>query len=252
MKKSVTILLIVVCSLFAALLLFSTYKLLRITYEYKVSEKLYNGLADQVISAENPGSASESGQEVSPVNVDFGPLLAQSEDVVGWIYGPDTPINYPIVRAEDNDYYLHRYLDGSYNGGGIPFMDCQCPKDFSGANSIVYGHHMNDGSMFASLSNYREDGYYQAHPVLYLNTPTQNYRIDVFSGYVTDADSDTYTLGFSDSDAYLSYLDSMRTQSDFSADVEIAPEDRIITLSTCSYEYWDARYVVQGKLVPIG
>ena len=172
--------------------------------------------------------------------------------MVGWIYSPGTTINYPVVRAEDNDYYLHRYLDGSTNAGGIPFMDCQCPRDFSGANSIVYGHHMNDGSMFASLSNYREDGYYQAHPVMYLNTPTQNYRIDVFSGYVTDADSDTYTLSFGDADSYLAYLNSMRLQSDFAADVEISAEDRILTLSTCSYEYWDARYVVQGKLVPIG
>ena len=131
-------------------------------------------------------------------------------------------------------------------------VDCMCEKDFAGQNTVIYGHHMNDGSMFASLSKYRTEGYYEAHPVLYLNTPSQNYKIEVFAGYVTDAESDSYILGFSDEGDYLRFLADMKAQSDFDSPVELSSEDRIVTLSTCSYEYFDARYVVQGKLVPIG
>ena len=128
-----------------------------------------------------------------------------------------------------------------------------CASDFSSYNNIVYGHHMNDGSMFASLDGYRKTaGYYEEHPVMYLNTPTQNYRVDVFAGYLTDADSSTYTIVFPDEGSFLTYCRDMKAQSDFASDVVIEPGDRIITLSTCAYDWYDARYVVQGKLVPLG
>ena len=129
-----------------------------------------------------------------------------------------------------------------------------CAGDFSDYNSIIYGHHMNDGSMFASLDNYRKpDGQFaKDHMVMYLNTPTQNYRVELFAGYLTDADSNTYTSSFPDTSSFLLYCQEMKAKSDFPSDVEIQPGDRIITLSTCSYEWHDARYVVQGRLVPIG
>ena len=84
------------------------------------------------------------------------------------------------------------------------------------------------------------------------NTPGQDYRIDVFAGYVTDADSNTYIISFPDTSSFQLYCQDMKAQSDFASDVVIEPGDRIITLSTCSYEYYDARYVIQGKLVPLG
>ena len=106
----------------------------------------------------------------------------------------------------------------------------------------------------ASLDGYRKQGdaYYQEHPVLYLNTPTQNYRVELFAGYLTDADSSTYTVSFPDTSSFLLYCQEMKAQSNFKSDVEIQAGDRIVTLSTCAYDWYDARYVVQGKLVPLG
>ena len=110
---------------------------------------------------------------------------------------------------------------------------------------------MNDGTMFASLANYRERAYYERYPVMYLSTKDMNYRVEIFSAYLTDAESDSYTFLFESDEAYVAYLRKICAQSDFQSNVSLSYTDRIITLSTCSYEYNDARYVVHGKLVPI-
>ena len=254
----IRIVLILLIAVLLGVFAFAAYKLYTIQHEYKESERKYDSVATQFTTEQSKkpkATAAPQEEDVgpkSPVEVDFGPLLEQCPDIVGWIYSENTVINYPLVRGADNDYYLHRFIDGSYNGGGTIFMDFKNYGDFSDPNSIFYGHHMNDGSMFASLSKYREEGYYEEHPVLYINTPTQNYRVDVFAGYVCDADSDTYRIGFDSDEDFLNYVERMRSQSDFSTDVEIQPGDHLVTLSTCSYEWYDARYVVQGKLVPIG
>ena len=266
MKKSVTALLLLLVIVFGVVFGYSAYKLYSIMHEYKESERRYDGVANSVTSTAAPSAAPTTAPfeaqpeqptpepvETPPIDVDFDSLLAQCKDIVGWIYCEDTVINYPMVRGQDNDYYLHRFIDGTYNGGGTLFMDFKCNRDFSDPNSIIYGHHMNDGSMFASLKKYQTDPeYYSKHPTLYLNTPTQNYRVDVFAGFVCDADSDTYTIGFADDASFERWLARMVAQSDFKTEVQVGPEDHVITLSTCSYEWYDARYVVLGKLVPIG
>ena len=261
MKKQTRILLIVLCVVFLCVFAFSGYKLYSIIHEYKVAERMYNGLSGTYVSQTDKNAVNtpqtqskeeDIPQEISPISVDFDALMSQSQDVVGWLYCADTVINYPVVQGEDNFQYLYRFIDGTYNGCGSLFLDCTCYGDFSGRNTVLYGHHMNDGSMLASICNYGKQEYYDAHPVLYLNTPTQNYRIDVFSGFITAADSAAYTMEFASDAEYAAYLERMKGFSDFDCDVEVGVEDRMITLSTCTYEYDNARYVLMGKLVPIG
>ena len=158
---------------------------------------------------------------------------------------------YPVAQGEDNNEYLHHLLDGTYNSSGTLFLDCECGPEFSGANSIIYGHNMKDGSMFNSLHSYSDQAYYDAHPVMYLNTPKQNYKIEIFSAYICSYDSDTYTLSFASAEEYAAWVAKMKSQSTFTSDTEVTVDDRVITLSTCTYEYDNARFVVQGKLVPL-
>ena len=258
MKKSVKILLTVLCLIFVGIFAFSGYKLYSIIHEYKVAENKYNDLSSQFVNSDRKKPDSEqseedklANEETSPIDVDFDALREQCADVVGWIYSEDTVINYPMVIAEDNFYYLRRMIDGNYNSSGTLFLDCLNEGDFSSKNTLIYGHNMRDGSMFASIRNYDKQEYYDAHPKLYINTPDGNYRVEIFSGYITDADSDTYTIGFGSDEEYQAYLDKMVSQSAFTSDVKPTSADRIVTLSTCTYEYSDARFVVQGRLVPI-
>lgn len=270
MKKTTKILLIVLCLVCLIVAGVSAYKLISILGEYKAAVESYDQMSESYVTTEDdipeenkpvetpaPADEPESTEaaapavETSPISVDFESLLATNGEVVGWLFSEGTVINYPIAQADDNDKYLHHMLDGTYNSSGTLFVDCECAPEFAGANTIVYGHNMKNGSMFYSLLNYREQAYYDAHPVLYLNTPTQNYKIEVFSGYICNYDSDTYTLSFPSEDDYVNFVNKMKSQSDFSCDVEVTGDDRIITLSTCTYEYDNARYVVQGKLVPL-
>ena len=190
--------------------------------------------------------------EVCPIEVDFAALQEQNSDVVGWLYCPDTVINYPICQCDDNMWYLHRDLNGSYSSYGTLFVECLCQPGFDNYNTIIYGHHMNDGKMFAKLVDYTYQSYYDEHPILYLLTPDANYRIELFTGYVTEMTSDTYNISFDTSDSYSAWLEKISSQSKFTQDkVTPSTDYATITLSTCTYDYDDARFVVQGKLVPI-
>ena len=258
MKKPVKILFIVLCVIFIGVFIYSGYTLISKMHEYKVAENTYDSLSNQYVSTSPKPSAEvtveseeELDPEVSPISVDFDSLKEQCEDIVGWIYCPDTVINYPVVQCDDNFYYLHRLINGNYNSSGTIFVECLCPKNFAADNTIIYGHHMNDGTMFAKLVDYSYQSFYDEHPVFYLSTPEKNYRVELFAGYVTEATSDTYQISFASDEDYQTYLNAMINQSKFKSDVDVKPGDKILTMSTCTYDYDDARFVVQGKLVPI-
>ena len=93
--------------------------------------------------------------------------------------------------------------------------------------------------------------YYDGHPVMYLNTPEGNYRLDIFAGFVTWYDSRVYSFDFESRTEFEEWLNLMRGYSDFSSDVKVGQDDRVVTLSTCTYDYDNARYVLMAKLVPL-
>ena len=184
-----------------------------------------------------------------PLSVDFTVLQEQNPDIIGWIYCEGTPINYPIVQAEDNEYYLYRLPDGTSNPSGSIFADFRNLSDFSDPNTMIYGHNMKGGAMFASLLKYRQQSYYDEHPSLWILTPERAYRMDLLAGYTTPSDSELYNV-FSTAEEMQQVLAQAIDSSTFQP-AEI-PEDvrNIVTLSTCTYDYNTARYVVIGNLVP--
>ena len=271
MKKSVRVLFTVLCIVFVGVFAFSGYKIYETVFapggyyqSNKNNQALQNAYVTPVEVTVAPASAAPEAteepaveeaivldDEVSPINVDFTALQERNSEVVGWLYCPDTYINYPVTQTEDNMYYLHRDIDGNYSSYGTLFVECLCQPNFNNTNTIIYGHHMNDGKMFAKLVDYAKQEYYDQHPVLYLNTPDMNYRIELFSGFITDMNSDTYSISFTTTEENQEWLDKVISQSTFESSVAVKPGDKILTLSTCTYEYDDARFVVLGKMVPI-
>ncbi len=264
MKKTAKIILIIVLAVCVGLFVYSGLNLIKINKEYKEARDYYDELSETYVSvaqeAEEDDVTADAVEvddsavekEVCPITVDFNNLLATNKDVCAWIYSPDTVINYVVVQGEDNNNYLHHKLDGTYNASGTLFIDCECSPNFSGANTIIYGHNMKDGSMFASLHNYVDQSYYDAHPVMYISTPSGDYKLEIFSCFTCDFDADTYTLSFASEAEYSSFLNKMVSQSNVKTNVSVDSSERIVTLSTCTYEYDNARYVVMGKLVPMG
>ena len=260
-------LLVILCGVFLGVFIFAGYQLYNTFYGYHAAQKEYSNLNQQYVStaptatpevtaapveSEAPETPAPTPTVVAgPITVDFNALLSQNPQVVGWIYSPDTVISYPVLKGGDNDYYLHHTLNGTENASGSIFMDAVCSGDLTDDNTILYGHHMNDGSMFASLDRYKQEGFLDGHSTMYYYTPNQNYMLQVFASFVTGGDSDVYAFNFESREQFQSFIDTMRSRSSYTNDVQVSSSDHIMTLSTCSYEYDDARYVVLCKIVPM-
>lgn len=219
-------------------------------------------LTEQTRPTQAPGAEQEGTEttdpaptepvERAPIYVDFETLQSQNPDVVGWIYCPDTNINYPIVQGDSNQAYLYRSHTGERNANGSIFLDFRNLRDFSDFNNIIYGHNMGVGEMFGTLKQFADQKFYEEHPVMWLLTPDKAFRLDLIAGMVTPSDSETYEL-FSYQEDLHERMEYALSHSSFDAgEVDISQITQVLTLSTCSYEYATARYVVIGSMVEIG
>lgn len=187
--------------------------------------------------------------EVPDISIDFDTLRQVNADAAAWLYCPDTPIDYPVMSANDYNWYLYHLPDGTYNANGSLFLDYNGPMDFSGDLSIIYGHNMKSDRMFGSLTDYKSQAYFEQHPYIYLYTPEGSYRVDLIYGCVVSAGEwrDRAFMFDINLDALLSYAEYNTT---FESGLSRTEGDRVLALSTCSYEFDDARYVVLGLLRP--
>lgn len=197
-------------------------------------------------------TATSAETEQPPITVDFERLQAENPQVVAWLYCEGTAINYPVMQRSDNDFYLHHSYTGAEDQSGAIFVDAQCAEGFADSNSIIYGHSMNDGSMFGGLDAWKDQDYYEAHPVLWLLTPDVNYKVTLFSGYTTSARSETYTIFHGPGDDLNAYLDKCAAKSNFDAAEGPGKGGRYVLLSTCAYDFDEARYVLHGRLDQAG
>lgn len=241
---------------------YSTYNLYAYWREGEASNSMNQNIVAEVVatvdatapeSEPNPlgmdtSEPEETQGEYAPITVDFEALGKDYPDIIAWLYCEDTQINYPVVQSEDNDYYLHRLPDGQENAAGTIFMDYRNCADFSDFNSILYGHHMKNGSMFGSLVGYKIQSYYDEHPFLYLLTPEQNYKVEMVAGYIAGANAEVYGLREME-ESKKEFIEAAKEYSTFVTNSEYSVDDHYLTFSTCSYEYTDARYIVIGKLV---
>ena len=180
--------------------------------------------------------------------------LAVNPDTVAWLTIPDTVIDFPIVQCEDNSYYLSHGFDRSEYARGCPFLDYRNSSDFTDFNSIIYGHHIRGGQVFSGVEYYKEQAYFDAHPTGELILPYEKYTVEFFACVVVESDSFLYSVvhpGVSDRELYLEMI-----QEAMVAGTGFAPEDlteeRLLVLSTCSYEYDGARTALIGRLVEEG
>ena len=240
MRKLIrTIVLIVSIAVFC----FSAYKLYDYYSEMKQGEDAVDELKNVAVTEVREG-------EKAPISVDFAALKAENPDIVAWLYSADTPINYPVVQSDDNNYYLRRLTDGSYNSNGTLFVDFRDAPDFSGFNTIIYGHRMKSKAMFGTLPGYLEQEYYEEHPVMYLLTPDASYKLELVSSFILRSDSDIYDPMESD-EAKNAFLDKIASDSTFKSETEYSVNDRFVCLSTCTSEFENARLMVVGKLIKL-
>jgi sortase B len=225
----------------AAVLIFSVIMLVRYWLEYAEGDALYEELGGAKVVEPVESETDPFPAAIAGMKIDFSSLRAVNPGVVGWLYGPGTVIDYPIVQGEDNSFYLTHLYDGKRNGNGSLFMDYRNNADFSDVNTLIYGHHMKTGKMFGSLEGYKKQEYYDAHPVLYLFTPAEIYEIQVFAGIVQSGKMSALPVSFPDEESYNDLIADLKGNSTFSSDVKTPALAPLITLVTCTYDYKDAR-----------
>ncbi|WP_255467467.1 class B sortase [Raoultibacter phocaeensis] len=207
-----------------------------IAFSYWQGQDKYNSVA--AAAFEEP--ADIDAVALSDVVIDWDALRAINPDTVGWVYVPGTMVNYPIVHTDNNDTYLKTDFYGETNwlaSYGAIFLAAENTADFSDANNIVYGHHMNDGSMFAQFADFRDEGTFNAHRTVYIFTPEQNYKLTTFSLVVVNANDPLAQPSFADEaemQAYIQDKIDRSTVAPDSATVAVEDVEKMFAFVTCA------------------
>lgn len=206
--------------------------------------------AAEKTAAETAEEAEELIQQ-KKISMDFSQLKEINPEIIGWIHAEGTNIDYPIAQTDNNDYYLNHLYNKQWNSSGTVFVDYRNTENFFDKNTVLYGHHMNNGTMFHDLDNYKKQEFYDTYPTMTLYTPDGDYTIELFCGTVEDGNYQFVEFNFDSEEDFLQYLEKFRARSTFVSDVVIQPDDRILSLCTCSYERTNARFMVIGRMVPV-
>ncbi|THF84094.1 class B sortase [Cohnella fermenti] len=178
----------------------------------------------------------------------FRELLAQNEDAVGWIRIDDTPIDYPVVQGEDNEFYLKHGFDRQQRASGAVFMDYRNDPDEAAGrrNLVLYGHRMKNGTMFKGLTRFMDRGFRDRHRVIRFDMYGEEIEWEVFSVYTTDTAFDYIRTSFDDDRGFLEFAAAISEKSVYRTDAAIGPQDELLTLSTCDYSNPNGRLVVHA------
>ena len=207
--------------------------------------------AEAILSGANwiPAPIAEEDPQIAELSkIDLDALREVNPHVIGWIRIPDTKIDYPLLQGEDNDYYLNHTWKGKKNSVGSIYLEHQNKADLTDYNTIIYGHNMADGSMFAALRDYSVKTFWKDHPHVYILTDAGVYRYDIFAAYKADIESNTYGMNFQQDRTKANLLNMALEKTKFDAGVIPATTDRILTLSTCYGSSNQLRWVVQARL----
>ncbi|MHA6252415.1 class B sortase [Oceanobacillus sp. CAU 1775] len=250
-KRILSTVITVIC---LGVFIYAGYGLVTTILDYSKNDRLvsdlqdtfYNSVADEPTTDANGKKNIRSG---------FDALLNENDELVGWLTIEGTAIDYPIVQTDNNHDYLQRDFYKNDNILGSIFMDFRNDiEDTDDRNTIIYGHRTKNGTMFEGLTKYLDQAFLDEHPTFTFDTLYDSYEAEVFAVYNTLTDFNYIQTDFANTEDYDSLLSNIKSHSLVETDVEVGPDDRIITLSTCDYalDDNDGRLVVQAKLVKKG
>ena len=252
---------IIILSLLIVILAISSFFIIKEFVENKKETEIYEDLQEIVIEentdieTRNVDTEIEKSEGESSNKYNLENIAKINSDVVGWIKIENTNIDYPVMQ--NGDYYLHRNIYKNYSSHGTPYLAEYCNIQYSD-NLIIYGHHMNDNSMFAQLDNYKKHSFYENHKYIkfysYYNGITIEKTYEVAIAFKTVVYSDkgfkyyNYT-NFSDVQELNDFIENCRKLEFYNTGIDINYGDKLITLSTCEYSQKNGRIVVVAKQI---
>lgn len=217
---------------------------------------VYEELQKEVVKPEEPVQTEEVDEEEivkEEIPIDFATLQQTNPDIYAWIQIEGTNINYPIVQsATDDAYYLDHTIDGVAGLPGSIYTEKVNSKEFTDFNTMIYGHDMLDGSMFADLHKYADATFMQEHPTVVIYMPEKKLTYDIASAIVYDDRHIMKTYDFTNEEQRKAYIDSSYGSRSMSnvvrEDVPMTVDSHVITMSTCISGQDNQRFLVQAVL----
>lgn len=233
--------------------IFAAYNLINIFLAYHKADVIYDNIQQDVLDEDSHTKVviGEDEQEVEiPFTYNHQALLNINSQGIGYIYIPSIDCRLPMVQGDDNDYYLTHTFNKEYSANGCLFEDYRINGGLSASQVIIYGHNMRNGAMFGKLKSYQDYSFWNnsGNDVFYIYTGNVIKEYKIFSCYVSEAISDTYTFNFPTLESMRDYAVNMKAKSMYDTGVDVSMATQVITLSTCTND-GEQRFIVHGMYV---
>lgn len=253
-KKKVNKIILIIRVLSVVVIIISIYYI----YNWHLDNENSNEVVEEIfneVEISNEEVIVDNSTQTDIVKIEYEELLNINSDTIGWIKVPGTNINYPVVQAKDNSFYLNHSFDKSYNKSGwifADYMNKNLKSDKLDKNTVIYGHNRENDSMFGTLSNALTNQWRKNLENQYINFSTINKDMvwRVFSTYTIESEDYYIQTKFSSNREYDTFLKILKNRSIYDFGVSLSSEDNILTLSTCT-NIGEGRTVVHAKLVEI-
>ena len=253
-RKTVYILLIIIAVL-------SCIYIAKYSYDFYISKKQSNLLNEVTISEQTNFAVENNLQESTVESVKSERILKleelknQNDDIIGWVEIENTDINYPVLQAEDNDFYMNHNYKGEFSTAGAIFLDKDYNWNIPSSNLLIYGHNMKNSTMFQNLLKYNSVDFYNEHPIIRFTTLQEDTEYEIIGAFYSkvyfknDTNSFKYYkfVNAQNADEYNAYIQNVKKASLYDTGIDANYEEQLITLSTCSYHTADGRFVVVGR-----
>ena len=256
---------IILLSVFSLGIIIGAYNSIRIIHRNSSARRAYSELSVGSVNTASKGIQEdieeyilpEAAEETQPVqrnrlcSMNFTELREINPEICAWLTGPGTGIDYPVMRPDNNDFYLNHLYNGKYNEIGALFVNYLNIDPFHDGNTVIFGHNIMNGTMFHVLNDYQSQDFYEACPTMMLYTPEGDFLIEFICGTIEDAGKSFLKLNFQDDEELFEYVGALRQRSTFVSPVELQPGDRLVSLCTCSETRANSRYLLVGRLVEL-
>ncbi|MDR2514029.1 MAG: class B sortase [Christensenellaceae bacterium] len=183
-------------------------------------------------------------------NLSLSEAVALNADVCGWLVIENTRIDYLLVQGNDNQFYLNYDPLRNFSIAGSIFLDHRCKRDFSGFHSILYGHHMSNGSMFSDLEKFGDEAFFNANERGWLHLPGATHRLQILAYLTVDAyDSPVFNPFIESPEERQAFLGYLRENARHLRDTGLDLDAKLLTLSTCSSDFTNARSVLIARIL---
>lgn len=206
--------------------------------------------------SDEPSDEPEPTPEPTPapvdIPIDFQYYRSRNSDMIAWIFVDGTDIDYPVLYDSSTDfYYLDHTMWGEYSAAGSIFIEEDYNySDFQDFNTVLYGHNMASGAMFAQLHRFKDESFFEENRYITIYTPDSKLTYEIFAAYRTDNLHLLANFDIGSADDRSDYIDHIYSHSSsvFDSDITVTESDKIITLSTC-VGISTQRFLVQGVLI---